>query len=235
MGDTTATWTGRWGLGSGKQIAHAIAISVLLVTHFIVGFGAAHAMGLPRDEFFGGSPRAILMGAIQGLWAWGLVIGVGLLVVGRVRLRQVGWHEPPRGRDVAFGLLGAAALLALVFGPLLVSGKLDAAALAQTIAGFSAAQRFEIFLIGLLAASTEETVFRGYLQTGLVARLGFPVGLLLGAVIFAVYHLPMGIPPLHLALKGVSGLVLGLLRGRDRTLWAPAIAHFLFWQIAGFA
>ncbi|MGE0791721.1 MAG: lysostaphin resistance A-like protein [Sandaracinaceae bacterium] len=229
-------WSGRWELGSNAQLLHAVILSVAIISHFIVGFViVGPALGLGPDEVFGGSVAAILMTIAQGVWGLGVVLGGGLFWIGKVSLRDVGWHTDTLGRDLALGAVGAVVLVLALFGPLVAAGMVDVGETVRGIAGFTLGQRVEILFIGLLAAAIEETTFRGYLQPGLVARLGFPAGLVIGAVIFGLYHLPMGIPPLMLALKCVSGLILGLLRGRDRSLFASGFAHFLFWQLVGFS
>jgi membrane protease YdiL (CAAX protease family) len=101
-----------------------------------------------------------------------------------------------------------------------------------TLLGFSAAQRLLFLIIGLDAAFTEESLFRGYLQPTLVHKLGFPAGLLVMAAIFALYHLKLR--PVVLLGKLLLGIVFGLLRGRDRPLWSSAIAHGLLWVVLGF-
>jgi membrane protease YdiL (CAAX protease family) len=58
-------------------------------------------------------------------------------------------------------------------------------------------------------------------------------GILLTAVVFAFYHLKVS--PQALLGKLVIGIVLGALRGRDRPLTAPAIAHVLLWAVLGTA
>ena len=74
-------------------------------------------------------------------------------------------------------------------------------------------------------------MFRGYLQPSLCARLGTTGGLVATALIFSLYHLPRAFPMLLGRL--FLGLVFGALRGRERPLWAPAIAHALVWVIIG--
>lgn len=225
----------RWPLGSAGQIAHAVALSLAVVSHFIVGFAiVAPALGLRHDEVFGGSGRALLMTAAQGVWAWGVVIGLGLLRLGRLSLRDLGWRLDALAREVPLGVLGALGLVVVMLGPSVVTHRASVGELLSGIGGFTAGQRAEIVLIGLLAASIEETVFRGYLQPGLVARLGFAKGLAVGALVFGLYHLPMGLPAHAIVTKIASGFVLGALRGRDRSLVPSATAHFLFWQLVGF-
>jgi hypothetical protein len=75
----------------------------------------------------------------------------------------------------------------------------------------------------------EETLFRGYMQPAVQARIGRWLGLATVAVVFAAYH-GRFTPAMFLGKLGV-GLVLGGLRDRTRTLWAPAVAHVLQWTV----
>jgi membrane protease YdiL (CAAX protease family) len=86
-------------------------------------------------------------------------------------------------------------------------------------------------IMGLVAAIPEETIFRGILQPTLQRKLGRWTGLVVGALVFAVYHFMFRWPAL-LGKIG-SGLVFGTLRERTGTLWAPAIAHALTWAVLG--
>jgi membrane protease YdiL (CAAX protease family) len=87
-------------------------------------------------------------------------------------------------------------------------------------------------LIGIEAALTEETLFRGDLQPTLERILGRGGGLLLTAVLFAVYHLRFEL--WGLLGKTAFGLVFGLLRDRTGRLVSPAMAHGLTWTVLGF-
>jgi membrane protease YdiL (CAAX protease family) len=62
-------------------------------------------------------------------------------------------------------------------------------------------------------------------------RFGALPGVLLGAGLFAVYHLDFA--PASLIYKLRMGAILGAARGRDRSLVAPALAHFCNWAVIG--
>ncbi|HWI55605.1 MAG TPA: CPBP family intramembrane glutamic endopeptidase [Bacillota bacterium] len=80
----------------------------------------------------------------------------------------------------------------------------------------------------------EEFLFRGYLQTRLIARLGMWRGWVLAASLFAASHLPRylfhdGLGPgaaiVATAQLIPSGLALGFIMLRTQNLLAPAILH----------
>jgi membrane protease YdiL (CAAX protease family) len=77
----------------------------------------------------------------------------------------------------------------------------------------------------------EETLLRGYLQPAFIARWGTVAGILMTAAGFALYQLNPR--PYALAAKFAFGIILGVLKGRDRSLFAPAVAHALLWNIVG--
>jgi membrane protease YdiL (CAAX protease family) len=88
-------------------------------------------------------------------------------------------------------------------------------------------------LMGVIAAIPEETIFRGILQPTLQNKVGRWPGILLTAAIFSVYHVHFQFALPRLLSHFCWGLILGLLRERTGTLWAPAIAHALMWIIFG--
>jgi len=62
-------------------------------------------------------------------------------------------------------------------------------------------------------------------------RMGPSGGVLVTAAFLSIYHL--GFAPLRLFDLFLIGLVYGVLRGRNRSLLAPAIAHGLCWAVLG--
>ncbi len=85
-----------------------------------------------------------------------------------------------------------------------------------------------------LVGFAEEFLFRGYLQTRLIARLGMWRGWVLASFLFAVSHLPrylfhdgLGPAAAIVATAGLipSGLALGFIMLRTQNLLAPAIFH----------
>jgi hypothetical protein len=91
---------------------------------------------------------------------------------------------------------------------------------------------------GLAAAVAEEPFFRGFLQTLLARRLGPAGGVLGGAALFALAHVPL-FGPLAV-LHFFPGLVMGVLRQRHGTLAPGMLFHALgnlwavfFWPFGG--
>jgi membrane protease YdiL (CAAX protease family) len=161
----------------------------------------------------------------------GGVIGLGLLRWGRLSLADLGWSTARLGPDLARGVLGGAACCGIV---LLLQMSAGASA-AEVLHGWWAVpplERLLVVLIGVEAALTEETLFRGDLQPTLQRTLGRGAGLLLCALVFAGYHLRVS--PWGLLGKTAFGLVFGILRDRTGRLVSPAVAHWISWTVLGF-
>lgn len=98
-----------------------------------------------------------------------------------------------------------------------------------------AAAPSSLWLIALGAVLTlgqvfaEEALFRGWLQTSLIQRVGLWPGLLLGAALFACFHITGGArAPLSLLNLMLGGLFFGLLAHRSGGIAAPFSAHYLW-------
>lgn len=222
--------TARWPVGSGARLAHALLLIALLAATRIVGFVLlARATGRADLEVIDGWTFGALLAA--SVLSLGGVIGLGLVLWGRISLAELGWRADRLGPDVARGLVGGAACCGIV---LLVSMSRGATA-AETLQAWWAVPLLERLLgvlIGVEAALTEETLFRGDLQPTLQRVLGRGAGLLLTAVLFAVYHLRFEL--WGLLGKTAFGLVFGILRDRTGRLVSPAVAHWLTWTVLGF-
>jgi membrane protease YdiL (CAAX protease family) len=89
-------------------------------------------------------------------------------------------------------------------------------------------------LVNAAMAIGEETVFRGYLLTGLTSVIGKWRGLLLMTTIFGAFHVPAYIAAglyssgfwLALVLASLFGGLFGLVYLRRGTLWLPVSLHF---------
>jgi membrane protease YdiL (CAAX protease family) len=89
-------------------------------------------------------------------------------------------------------------------------------------------------LVNIGVAIGEETIFRGYLLTGLKTVWGKWIGLALMMVIFGLFHLPAyfeggmrsGTLTLAILLASLFGLLFGLIYLRTNSLWLPVILHF---------
>ena len=224
----------RWPIGSTGAI---FVVLGLLLAHFLVLFGAggllARSLHLNGRTIYGASPASFVM--LLGVFALELALVFGVLMrgVARLGLADVGWREP-RGRDLGLGLGGFALCALATVLMLVLLLKSPGAAwthVAESVLSFTIQQRIFFVLMGLFAAFGEETIFRGILQPTLEHKLGPRAGLFLAALIFAVYHLKF--KPAILLGKLAIGLVLGGLRDRTGTLWAPAVAHALIWTVLG--
>ncbi len=225
-----ASSTARWPVGGGARLAHALLLVALLAMTRVVGFlllaritGRAD-LGVVEGWTF----VALLAGSVLSL---GGVIGLGLLVWGRVSLAELGWKAERLGPDLLRGAVGGAVCCGIV---LLVSMSHGATA-AETLQAWWEVpflERLLGMLIGVEAALTEETLFRGDLQPTVQRMLGRGAGLLLTAVLFALYHLRFGL--WGLLGKTAFGLVFGLLRDRTGRLVSPAVAHWISWTVLGF-
>ena len=145
-------------------------------------------------------------------------------------LRKGWWH------DLLFGFTLITAVLALFFVLEMKAGWLVVDSWNWQTMQWDAWLR--TLWVGLLVntgvAIGEETVFRGYLLTGLKTVWGKWAALALMMVIFGLFHLPAyfeggmrsGTLTLALLLASLFGLLFGLVYLRTRSLWLPVILHF---------
>ena len=228
--------TQRWPIGTKG----ALWLSFLLIIgHYVAMFGVGGVLFVllgvhDRREIWQGGPAAFIINGGVGVFEIGVVLWLFMSRYARLSFREAGWRELAL-RDVAYGVLGfvvlAISLLCVVARD---GGFKDAVSyIAATITHYTLQQRVFFVLMGVIAAIPEETIFRGVLQPTLQKMLGRWPGILLTAVIFAAYHVQYAFALPLLVSHFVTGLVLGLLRERTGTLWAPAIAHALVWIVLG--
>lgn len=222
----------RWALGSGAQIAHALVLAMLLVVAmFLVIQGWLRPLVLGPDfESAGPYPALFVLFGLAVLSQTVLVIWLGLVRIGRVSLRELGWREKNVRGDILWGLAGFLAVTVVV---LVLSAVLGRSA-DETLADWqhrSAGVRLLGLGIGLLVAFNEETLFRGYLQGGLVARLGPVLGVIVTALVFALNH--GNLRPMALLARFLLGLIFGVIAFRRRSLFPGALAHGLTWAVIG--
>ncbi len=79
-------------------------------------------------------------------------------------------------------------------------------------------------IIYLVTAVPEEFLFRGLIQNLLSRRLGVPLGLAIGSVIFGLSHLP---DPRYAVLATIAGVAYGWVYLRTGKVTASAITHAL--------
>src|SRR5262249_40170851 len=203
-----------------KRVLHALAL-VAAYTFYV-------RLGQPVvDAWFG---PAVGKG-VGALVVFGLILGLGLFVAARLHLRDVGWRGGNVARDMLLGALGLVALTAGLLALLFVFRGVRPTDVLAGVVETPLRERAMFLGIGLGAALAEETLFRGYLQTALVETRVSPAALGLARTGFGVSHLQL--TGIGVAAKLYAGLVFGVLRGKDRSLVAPATAHVLYWVTFG--
>ncbi|MCB9684126.1 MAG: CPBP family intramembrane metalloprotease [Alphaproteobacteria bacterium] len=213
----------------GRLAAAAVlAQTVLLQLLFVAVFGL-----LADEDPFSGNARDIVGVATIHTIDAALVVGALLVAFGGRSLGDLGWSAEERPvRAAVLGVAGAALGVSLIVAVGALLGGVDG--VRETVAGFvglTPGQRVLMATIGLGAAFVEETVFRGTLQPALVARLGRPAGIAVGAVIFSAYHLRFG--PVGFLVKAIFGAIFGTLRESTDRNWAGAVAHAGIWLVVG--
>jgi len=211
--------------------------ALLLGLGLVVAVSATRAVGLAlMRRWWGGAEfepswrgAAFLLGLIVVLSV--VIVGGGLFGLAGVSWEELGWRRQRLAREVGRGLL-AALVLALITGVFAFVGVkflgLKPPPAAATASGVTATGLLLSVSFGwLVAAWSEENVFRGYLQPLLAARYGLPSAILLQAALFSLAHIGCNQAWPFFILWFVTGAILGWLRGRDGSLVAPFVAHGL--------
>ncbi|HEV8447368.1 MAG TPA: type II CAAX endopeptidase family protein [Gemmatimonadaceae bacterium] len=148
----------------------------------------------------------------------GLVAGLYFFVVARP-LDGVGYRWSLSRRDVSTAVLvflGYAAIaLPIGFASHFITWNPRAAAPVLLL---------QPIIIYLVTAVPEEFLFRGLIQNLLSRRLGIPLGLAVGSIIFGLSHLP---DPRYAVLATIAGVAYGLVYVRTGKVTASAITHAL--------
>ena len=167
----------------------------------------------------------------------GVLVGsVGLTGGGIVWLtgtswRELGWRRDGLAKAIGLGLVGfvlsTMAMMALL---VIERGAPSQSYVRPTVV--------RVLLVAVFAFGyapwIEENLFRGYLQPVLAGRAPLWAAVAIQAAIFAASHLGYATSVLQYAWLFVSGVIYGVLRGRDRSLVAPYLAHALGWMMVVF-
>lgn len=223
----------RFPVDDPKRIVHALVLVFLRASLlFVVGMGIIGGALLGEELFSAGWKSLLLLAGLLGVFDLGVVLYGGLLKFGRLSLAELGWANFNFARDLPLGLAGFAAASAVLIGAQIAYGEASLSDILQRTASFGLTERLVYVLIAVLgAALVEETLFRGYLQPALTHRFGLWQSILIQAVVFSAMH--MRFHPLGFLVKVAFGCIFGALRGRDRSLLAPGIAHGLIWAVWG--
>jgi membrane protease YdiL (CAAX protease family) len=198
--------------------------STLTIGALLIGLGLARLVAPVSPSPDWPLWRALLT---QGIWAL-------LALCGAVLSRT-----PKLGDSLGVGRgeLSVATSLILVAGFVALSGGLhqglvaldlrETGSLAEIDAIVREARtRTPSFLLALLALGiapgiAEEILFRGFLQRGLVTRIGTPGGVLLTAAVFGLAHFD----PIHSCIAFLLGVYLGVVTQLARSIRPAILCH----------
>jgi len=211
-------------LGSTARVLHALLVwlAFFAIVHF------SRVVLFPAFGFFGG--------VIAFFMFYGGVVGWLMMRGGRLRARDLGYTRENFGQEVVLGLAGFVIISVLLLGWVYLSeGSGAISEVIDAIAGYSLVERMMFLGIGLLAASAEETLFRGYLQPALMARFSPAIGIVVTMVLFAAHHFVDWPTVARIGSLTIISLTFGLLRGQDRPITASFVAHTTLWLVWGTA
>jgi membrane protease YdiL (CAAX protease family) len=143
---------------------------------------------------------------------------------------DLGWNLLQPLRTLAVGTLAGCACIAVLACALFGLG-VTPAEIMQSVQARGPLQWLTFLGIGVVAALAEETLFRGNLQKALETKMRPIFAATLCATVFALYHLSP--TPIGLGVKFCGGMIFWAARVHGKSLAAPAIAHVLFWCMAG--
>lgn len=173
---------------------------------------------------------AICSVAMTGL-AWQAVMPLAVLVlIGVTKLRpQVGSVRQPLGRVPFWGTLGCAAVTPVALTLWLRLSGSDVSDLVSLVPNVG----LPLLVLGgaafaVVNAAFEELIWRGIFHDRLTELFGVSPAIAIQAASFGVAHahgVPRGFA--GVALAGIWGGMLGVLRARTRGLLAPVLAHIV--------
>jgi len=208
----------------------AMAAVLVFVAVFVVTFGLVafyHVVFNPAFQLDERPPFTVE--SIDVLWSalFYATLILPLVVAMKITkqsLKSIGVSAENRGRLLALGL-GFSAILLAVLGFLAYS-------LGDGFKGFSLSLAYGLVAHAIVGFS-EEAVFRGYIQTRLVAYSGTLKGLLITSLLFVLFHLPTYYFQTGDVLEGSAlallrfpvGLLLGYVMIRSQNILPSSIIH----------
>ena len=185
------------------------------------------------NHFLNGGQKVDFYDVLAYLLAY--TVMTPLLILGMRRtgqkLENIGISKTNLGRMLTFGLsLGSIYLF--------VAGSVNSLLLGMRFIGFSPTFFYGFVLFSIVGFG-EETIWRGYIQTRLVARIGKPKGLLVTSLLFAIlWHFPVSYYTqasgnvlgalAYASLRFFPGLLLGYVMIRSQNILPSSILHLFY-------
>lgn len=191
---------------------YLLVLSISVRVYFLI-FGPV--ADLPNPVYY------VLQDALLVLESWAM-----LALADRRSLRTLGiWLYSGWWREAFVGIGVAAVLMGGTIGLLVATKTVLYQGLAAS--GSHATRWGAIALLLLLAAASEELLFRGYLLQRLIESVGAPAAVLILSALFGLGHL--GNPSATVfstANTVLAGILFSLAYLRTRALWLPIGLHF---------
>ena len=184
-----------------------------------------------KIEFYETIPFTLFLLGSFALLSVGLISG-GMVWLSKISWHDLGWRREGLVKAVGLGFLG----LVLLSINSTVWHFIGGGTKPPELITPSLARMFLVAFFGFgIASWIEENLFRGYLQPVLTKSVGLPMAIVIQALLFSAAHIGWYTSPVGFGMAFAAGLVLGCLRGRDRSLVAPFLAHALFWLMVVFS
>ena len=147
-------------------------------------------------------------------------------------LKSLGWCWTGR-RTIWIGLVGLVTIIVIMFASQQIIGDPISSPVQLSDREFL----LMMIILLVLATLSEETMFRGYIQTVLIRQHGKWIGIVGAAVLFGLRHLPMDLynglaqhaPPFAWVSRMfqlyILALLLGMARHWAKSTWASWIVH----------
>jgi uncharacterized protein len=181
-------------------------------------------------------PSAVLFLAVFVILSVGLC-GIGLKTATGASWQMLGWRKESFLTIVWRSLTGFILIYVITFAWIVLAIQLtplpgEVAAAGNAPAGLDPTMLLFKAAWGFLIASwQEENLFRGYLQPHLINKMGHWPGILAQAALFSIAHLGFHLIWWQFVASFLLGLILGWLRGKNRSIIPAFIAHGLSWPL----
>ena len=184
-----------------------------------------------KVEFYETTTFALFLLGSFALTSVGL-IGGGIVWLTKTSWHDLGWRREGLTKALGMGLLGFVLLSVNAMVWPIIGGATEPPALITP----SLVRLLMVAFFGFgIAAWVEENLFRGYLQPVLTKSMSLWMAIIIQALLFSAAHIGWFTRPVDFGKAFVAGLILGWLRGRDRSLVAPFLAHGLLWMMVAFS
>jgi membrane protease YdiL (CAAX protease family) len=139
--------------------------------------------------------------------------------------RWLGLFSTPVLPAIGWTLAGGAILVVAAFGFSQIMDEKSRKAIEMMALGFMTPIPF-LFAVVVAAPIVEELIFRGYLFSGWVDKLGLVGTTLASSFLFTIMHCQYGV--VALASVFVTGVILSLIRWKTGSLYPCIVLHMLF-------